>query len=54
MKKNLSDYFVAISVILCSAVLLGALTIALTGFRLKKPTRTLQIDFEDVTGVKLH
>jgi ABC-type transporter Mla subunit MlaD len=54
MKKNLSDYFVAVSVILCSAVLLGALTIALTGFRLKKPTRTLQIDFEDVTGVKLH
>jgi ABC-type transporter Mla subunit MlaD len=54
MKKNLSDYFVAASVILCSAVLLAALTIALTGFRLKKPTRTLQIDFEDVTGVKLH
>jgi ABC-type transporter Mla subunit MlaD len=54
MKKNLSDYFVALSVILCSAILLAALTIALTGFRLKKPTRTLQIDFEDVTGVKLH
>jgi ABC-type transporter Mla subunit MlaD len=54
MKKNLSDYFVALSVILCSVVLLAALTIALTGFRLKKPTRTLQIDFEDVTGVKLH
>ena len=54
MKKNLSDYFVALSVILCSAVLLAALTIALSGFRLKKPTRTLQIDFEDVTGVKLH
>jgi ABC-type transporter Mla subunit MlaD len=54
MKKNLSDYFVAVSVILCSAILLAALTIALTGFRLKKPTRTLQIDFEDVTGVKLH
>jgi ABC-type transporter Mla subunit MlaD len=54
MKKNLSDYFVALSVILCSAILLAALTVALTGFRLKKPTRTLQIDFEDVTGVKLH
>jgi ABC-type transporter Mla subunit MlaD len=54
MKRNLSDYFVALSVILCSAILLGALTIALTGFRLKKPSRTLQIDFEDVTGVKLH
>lgn len=54
MKKNLSDYFVALSVIVCSAVLLAALTIALSGFRLKEPTRTLQIDFEDVTGVKLH
>jgi ABC-type transporter Mla subunit MlaD len=54
MKRNLSDYFVALSVIICSAILLGALTIALTGFRLKKPSRTLQIDFEDVTGVKLH
>ena len=54
MKKNLSDYFVALSVIICSAILLAALTMALTGFRLKKPTRTLQVDFEDVTGVKLH
>jgi ABC-type transporter Mla subunit MlaD len=54
MKRNLSDYVVALSVIVCSAVLLGALTIALTGFRFKKPARTLQIDFEDVTGVKLH
>jgi ABC-type transporter Mla subunit MlaD len=54
MKRSLSDYLVALSVIICSAVLLGALTIALTGFRFKKPTRTLQIDYEDVTGVKLH
>jgi ABC-type transporter Mla subunit MlaD len=35
-------------------VLLAALTIALSGFRLKKPSRTLQIDYEDVTGIKLH
>jgi ABC-type transporter Mla subunit MlaD len=54
MKRNLSDYFVALSVIVCSGVLLAALTIALSGYRLKKPTRTVQIDFEDVTGVKLH
>jgi len=54
MKRNLSDYVVALSVILCSAVLLGALTIALSGFRLNKPARTLQIDYEDVTGIKLH
>jgi ABC-type transporter Mla subunit MlaD len=50
MKKNFSDYVVALSVIACSVVL----TMALSGFRLEKPTRTLQIDFEDVTGVKLH
>jgi ABC-type transporter Mla subunit MlaD len=54
MKRNLSDYVVAVSVIVCSAILLAALTIALTGFRFQKPSRTLQIDFEDVTGVKLH
>jgi ABC-type transporter Mla subunit MlaD len=54
MKRNLSDYIVALSVIVCSAILLAALTIALTGFRFKKPSRTLQIDFQDVTGVKLH
>jgi ABC-type transporter Mla subunit MlaD len=54
MKRNLSDYLVALSVIACSIVLLAALTIALSGYRLKKPSRTLQIDYEDVTGVKLH
>ncbi len=54
MKRNLSDYFVALSVIACSAILLAALTVALSGYRLKKPARTLQIDYEDVTGVKVH
>ena len=54
MKRNLSDYIVALSVIACSAVLLGALTIALSGYRLKTPERTLQIDYEDVTGIKIH
>ncbi|MEP6778079.1 MAG: MlaD family protein, partial [Chthoniobacterales bacterium] len=54
MKRNFSDYLVALAVIVCSAVLLAALTIALTGYRLKKPTRTLQIDYEDVTGIKVH
>ena len=54
MKRNLSDYLVALAVIACSVVLLGALTVALSGYRLKKPTRTLQIDYEDVTGIKVH
>ena len=54
MKRSISDYIVAISVILCSLVLLAALTFALSGYRLKKPNRTLQIDYEDVTGIKVH
>ena len=54
MKRNFSDYLVALAVIACSIVLLGALTVALSGYRLKKPSRTLQIDYEDVTGIKLH
>src|SRR3954469_13706980 len=54
MKRNLSDYLVALFVIVCSVVLLGALTFALTGRQLKKPTRMLQINYEDVTGVKVN
>jgi ABC-type transporter Mla subunit MlaD len=54
MKRNLSDYFVALFVIVCSVVLLGALTFALSGRQLKKPTRTLQINYEDVTGIKVN
>jgi len=38
MKRSISDYIVAISVILCSLVLLAALTFALSGYRLKNRT----------------
>src|SRR5438270_4446585 len=54
MKRNFSDYLVALSVIACSVILLAALTFALSGYRLKKPTRTLQINYEDVTGIKVN
>src|SRR6516162_1337331 len=54
MKRSLSDYFVALFVIACSVVLLGALAFALSGRQLKKPTRTLQINYEDVTGIKVN
>jgi len=54
MKRNVSDYFVALFVVVCSIVLLAALTFALSGYRLKKPTRTLQINYEDVTGIKVN
>src|SRR6185369_4902165 len=35
-------------------VLLGALTFALSGYRFKKPKQTLQINYEDVTGIKVN
>jgi ABC-type transporter Mla subunit MlaD len=54
MKRSVSDYLVALFVISCSIVLLAALTFALSGYHLKKPTRTLQINYEDVTGVKVN
>ena len=54
MKKNASDYFVALAVIACSLVLLGALTYALGGWKPASRGRTLDIDYADVTGVKLH
>ena len=54
MKKNASDYFVALSVIACSLVLLGALTYALGGWKPASKGHTLDIDYADVTGVKLH
>jgi ABC-type transporter Mla subunit MlaD len=54
MKKNASDYLVALSVIVCSLVLLAALTYALGGWRPSNHGRTLEVDFVDVTGVKLH
>ena len=53
-RSNLSDILVALFVIACSVVLLAALTFALSGYRLKKPTRTLQINYEDVTGIKVN
>lgn len=54
MKKNWSDYAVALSVLACSAVLLVALTIALRGWRSSHGGRSLAVDFPDVTGIRLH
>ena len=53
MKKNFSDYLVALSVIGCSLVLLVALTVALTGWRMTKAGRTLEVGFRDVTGIRV-
>src|SRR5213594_2494966 len=53
-RSNFADFLVALFVIVCSIVLLAALTFALSGYRLKKPARTLQINYEDVTGIKVN
>ena len=52
--KNWPNYVIAITVIVCSLILLAALTFALYGFQWKKGGRTLQIEFKDSTGIKLH
>ena len=52
--KNWSNVIIAITVIGCSLVLLGALTIALGGYQSKKGGRSLNIEFRDATGIKLH
>ncbi len=54
MKKNLTDFLISLLVIVCSLVLLGALAYALSGWGSRKGTRTVEIDFVDVTGVHLH
>ena len=54
MKKNFSDYIVALGVLACSLVLLVALTIALSGWRPLKAGRTVEIDYPDVTGIREH
>lgn len=53
MKRSASDYVIALAVILCSAVLLGALAYALGG-RAPRAARVFEIDFLDVTGIRLH
>ena len=55
MKRNLSDYLIAFGVIACSAVLFIALTRALGGgHRGVGGQRSLEVDFTDVTGIRLH
>lgn len=54
MKKNVSDYVVALTVVVCSLVLLGALTIAIRGWRLSTGGRSIDVDFRDVTGIRVH
>lgn len=49
--RNIANYVIAIAVITCSLVLCSTLVFAVTGFRLQGPSRTIQIDFKNVTGI---
>jgi ABC-type transporter Mla subunit MlaD len=52
--NNRSQYLIGITVIICSLVLLGAMTFALTGYSFRKTGRKLDVEFRDATGIKLH
>lgn len=52
--KNGAQYLLGATVILCSVVLLGAMTYALAGASWSSGGRTLGILFPDATGIKLH
>jgi len=52
--KSGSQYLIGLTVIVCSLVLLGAMTYALSGYSLRKGGRKLDIEFHDATGIKLH
>lgn len=52
--KPSSDYLIAAAVIVCSLILVGALTIALSNFRFGGGGRTLEIRFGSVTGIHVN
>lgn len=49
--RNLANYLIALLVLVCSAVLLAALTFTITGYRLREPSRLLYVDLRDAAGV---
>ncbi|MFZ5806906.1 MAG: MlaD family protein [Verrucomicrobiota bacterium] len=53
-QKNTSDYAIAIVVMICSTILLGALTMALTGFSFGMFGRNIRIDFPSVAGIRVN
>ncbi len=50
--KRTSDWLIALAVIACSAALLAALSIALTGNPFATPDRTLRVRLPDITGLQ--
>lgn len=54
MKRSVSDYIVALAIVVCSIVLCGALVYAFSGWGRVSSGRTFYVDFPDVTGVRVH
>jgi len=52
--KNKSDYVIAAVVVVCSIILLGALALALTDLTFGAIGRTVEVDFDSVTGIRVH
>lgn len=52
--RNWSDWAIAIITVICSAVLFLALAAALSGVFIGRPSKTVEADFADVTGVGVH
>jgi len=50
---NRGDWAIALVVVACSAILLAALWLSLRGGDFDRHTRTLQVDFSDVTGINV-
>ena len=53
IKTSLPDYLVALTVIACSLVLLAVLTMALGGWSGVGRHRTLEVEFRDITGIRI-
>jgi ABC-type transporter Mla subunit MlaD len=52
MTKKLGDPVIALTVVICSAVLFAALAFALQGNPFDRPSRTLKAQFVDITGIQ--
>ncbi len=51
--KNLSEWAIALVVVACSIVLFFALAFALSGTMLATPSRSISVNFADITGINL-
>lgn len=52
--SNRSEWFITVTVILCSVILLGALAFAIGGNPFRSNQRTVTVLFPDITGIKIH